>query len=765
MKHSNVQIVNSDNNNKYKNYIWILVMTVLIAFSSFMAYMATWGGYLRYRLYFIPAVIVGAFFAVIVHYYRKRYSWIGILLIIPLMAVFIPAGLTGGINGARIWIDIMIYSWNNMHDGGLGLLPITGNSRDIAAFAILISVIIGELSYWFVSSNALLQYEFYIMFWLIIQLLSGNISVLASSMLISLGIIIAITGKSYYITFRSVVLSVIIFVALVMSVNVSSDEIKGVTDVRHNINSEIDDIRYGDSQLPEGDITKAPVLLDNDKDMLTVWSEQEKNIYLNGFTGVNYDSASSMWKQLPDSVYGGDNYGMLDWLKERDFDPLSQVSLYYSLSTRRDKAEENDMKISVKNASRNYVYVPYSVNTFIHGKVKNVNDVYFKGKGLFGIKEYEIKEISGSKPSEIMVAEEWLTAPSTQLQQQYVEAEAVYREFVYDNYTSLTEEYYSIMNRLFWEDYSVENDSIYSAVSNVREILKETLSYTDSPQEVPQGEDALKWYLGTAHEGNAVVYASAAVQALRAHGIPARYAEGYYISASDLSRSANGQVILTGKNSHAWVEIYYDGIGWQPVDVTPGYFYDAVALQQMVNSPDTIHKTAALDDNDDTETGKVVSDEFNKSRMSDKIRKNVKNVTTFVLGIIAVIIILITLVISVMEIIYAFIMAKRRLLYRNSPDKDKVFILQKNIYHLLSAAGINATLGWNTKETDNIIADEFKSISHGDYTRVCDIFEKVIFGGIDPEAYELRTLETFADNLFSDHANSSWKMKLRLRYF
>ena len=44
-----------------------------------------------------------------------------------------------------------------------------------------------------------------------------------------------------------------------------------------------------------------------------------------------------------------------------------------------------------------------------------------------------------------------------------------------------------------------------------------------------------------------------------------------------------------------WAEVYFDGIGWLPVDVTPGYYYDAVKLQQMVATPDMVHKTLAED--------------------------------------------------------------------------------------------------------------------------------------------------------------------------
>ena len=44
-------------------------------------------------------------------------------------------------------------------------------------------------------------------------------------------------------------------------------------------------------------------------------------------------------------------------------------------------------------------------------------------------------------------------------------------------------------------------------------------------------------------------------------------------------------------------QVYFDGIGWLPVDVTPGYYYDAVKLQQMVATPDMVHKTLAEDHN------------------------------------------------------------------------------------------------------------------------------------------------------------------------
>lgn len=764
MKHSDVQVVDIDNNNRYKKIIWMIVMTIIIAMSAFMAFMATWRTYLPYKYYyFLPAVLVGAGFCVPVNIFKQRMPWIRILLLIPMLSVFIPAGPAGGINGARIWIDVMIYSWNKAHDGGLALVSFTGGSRDIIAFAMLMSVIIGELAFWFASANQLFQCELYIIFWIVIQLFSGSINVLACSMLIAAGIIMAACGKAFYITFRSIIMSVIIMFSFALAAVFNTEEISSVAETRAYIKEQIDNVRYGKAMLPEGDVSKASELKDNNSDMLTVWSGQEKNIYLKGYVGVNYDSETGTWKQMPDSAYGGDNYGMLAWLYKCGFNPLTQSSQYYSLSERQDKPEANTLKITVNNASRNYVYVPSSVNTFVQGKAKNNKDMNYAGKGITGSRQYEVSEISGSRPAELMIAEDWLAHPDSQ-QKEYVDAEAVYRDFVYDNYMAETKEYYELVNSLFWNDYELETDGVYGVVSRIREVLRSELTYDENMQAVPDGEDPLLWYVTQAHEGNAVIYASTAVLAFRAHGIPARYVEGYYISSSDFAKSPSGEVTLDGSNAHAWVEVYFDGIGWQPVDVTPGYYYEAAALQQMVNSPDNVHKTASLDDDKNSEAGRIIDDKNNESRTADGIIRNVWNTGLIVLGIAACIIIIIAVSIALLQIIYVIMGICQKKKYIESPIVNKAQMLCRYIYLLLKAKGIEATLGWNTEKTDKKIAERFKNIEPGDYSRICVILEKVIYGNIEPEGYELRTLETFTQEIYRDYSGDNWKTRIKAAF-
>ena len=43
---------------------------------------------------------------------------------------------------------------------------------------------------------------------------------------------------------------------------------------------------------------------------------------------------------------------------------------------------------------------------------------------------------------------------------------------------------------------------------------------------------------------------------------PARYVEGYDLSAAAIQKGGAEGVSLTEQDAHAWAEVYFDGIGW-----------------------------------------------------------------------------------------------------------------------------------------------------------------------------------------------------------
>lgn len=65
--------------------------------------------------------------------------------------------------------------------------------------------------------------------------------------------------------------------------------------------------------------------------------------------------------------------------------------------------------------------------------------------------------------------------------------------------------------------------------------------------------------------GHCQYFASASVMMLRAVGIPARYVSGYFAN----ERERDGQIIVRGRDAHAWTEAYFDTIGWVSLDATP----------------------------------------------------------------------------------------------------------------------------------------------------------------------------------------------------
>ncbi len=69
----------------------------------------------------------------------------------------------------------------------------------------------------------------------------------------------------------------------------------------------------------------------------------------------------------------------------------------------------------------------------------------------------------------------------------------------------------------------------------------------------------------TKKQGFCQQYAAAAAVLMRRAGLPARVVLGYTHAAPD----ANGQFTVTTNDAHAWVEVYFTGIGWIPFDPTP----------------------------------------------------------------------------------------------------------------------------------------------------------------------------------------------------
>ena len=80
-------------------------------------------------------------------------------------------------------------------------------------------------------------------------------------------------------------------------------------------------------------------------------------------------------------------------------------------------------------------------------------------------------------------------------------------------------------------------------------------------------DDAVARFLFGDKVGYCVHFAHAATYLARASGIPARVATGYAVDAR--YRYEGSALLIQDTNSHAWCEIYLEGVGWVPLDVAP----------------------------------------------------------------------------------------------------------------------------------------------------------------------------------------------------
>lgn len=136
---------------------------------------------------------------------------------------------------------------------------------------------------------------------------------------------------------------------------------------------------------------------------------------------------------------------------------------------------------------------------------------------------------------------------------------------VQSNYTALPSGVESGVYKLTEEIVANANTPFQKAQLIMEHFRSDRYSYTLDVDYPPQNRDFVSYFLLESKEGYCSYFASSMAVMARIAGLPSRYVEGYI-----LPNAQNGNVIVTGKNAHAWVEIYFEGFGWMTFDPTPG---------------------------------------------------------------------------------------------------------------------------------------------------------------------------------------------------
>lgn len=338
------------------------------------------------------------------------------------------------------------------------------------------------------------------------------------------------------------------------------------------------------------------------------------SLYLKGFAGANYTGES--WEGLHDSERKQydeivENYGdgsiTGDNLTSKYLRLLSDGVVAYE----RDKLlsfgkspngiwKRLEMDIKYVAANERYMYAPYFLGNLPEGEFTFESDLYIKPKKERDEYSYMFYDLSdgvyiNENLNKLIDLQKSIVIKDVERYNRFSIFEENYRKFVYNTYAGIpVNQFKQIEGIDLGVSKAYDVDSMIEVVKSVIKYLENTTRYTLSPGALPDGKDYIEYFLFDSKQGYCAHYASAAVMILRYYGVPARYVEGYIVTDRDIRNGSEGKklypqvtynesgeelwyqatktnVEIRDTNAHAWVEIYLDGVGWVPVEVTAGY--------------------------------------------------------------------------------------------------------------------------------------------------------------------------------------------------
>lgn len=249
-----------------------------------------------------------------------------------------------------------------------------------------------------------------------------------------------------------------------------------------------------------------------------------------------------------------------------------------------DRWPKRTVQITNKNAGRNRMYLPYeALEPIAYDKEGYL--CLAEGKAA---KEYELPILKRRGTLQWNMQRSLVSCLSGELYIDYMIAVGQYEQLAEKIYLQVPED--SKLVNYVKKD--VKEKLRFGVVLEVVDYVQETLEhqaiYSLTPGMLPEGEDFADYFFFEKKEGYCMHFATAGVLMFRALGIPARYVEGYVLPEQTIREAeeqvAMGEVAVAeipDKNAHAWVEIYMNGAGWMPIEVTPGYAMNSTGIESL----------------------------------------------------------------------------------------------------------------------------------------------------------------------------------------
>lgn len=500
-----------------------------------------------------------------------------------------------------------------------------------------------------------------------------------------------------------------------------------------------------------------------------------EGIYLKGYVGSIY--TGDRWKTHDRHIK--DNYKkIMESISSKDFEPAIGSSIFLKLNPYADSLFRGRIGIRYLKADKKYVYTPYFVD------YEDIEEIKFDyDMGIIPDNEMNIANYNYFYNLVRLLNQKYILSDSGILLNDiklnaslidFIKNEEQYRTFVYDTYTRFPERG---LERLK-EDFSREAvghkaENLADAISYIKDYLNRNTRYSLSPGSLPKGKDFVEYFLYENKAGYCTHYASAGALMLRAMGYPARYVEGYAVSRSDLSgysslyieeaSKTNNPVEITVRdyNAHAWVEVYFDGFGWIPVEFTA-----ASGMGDMINDINDINRYAhhAAEDTltptptptkdpkvqNPTETPKsdisptdIPSDKNNHGKnqwQTAKEKKHLLDKSWFLTAV--------SVLISAAGIVlYILNISKRNKGMANENYSRKALRVYEDIERLFIISHLLPKGSKSLEDSEEYIVKNCRFISSGEFEEFMNIAKKARFGRESIDFMEYTTVMYFYDSL------------------
>lgn len=302
----------------------------------------------------------------------------------------------------------------------------------------------------------------------------------------------------------------------------------------------------------------------------------DKHLYIRSWTGGLYED--SRWKDFPDSTYDGTEalfaknqgewYDQGAWLMEvaARNPSISQKLLNYTKENDLSAFKKPFTLAALYEKSR-FLLLPYDADFGGPYFRYDRSPISHEGKAY----STDVWDIPAGAILSLMARE----SISDPYYTTYIEAEKRYRDFVYAHYLTIPEETRTAIASLGTIPPAKTLSEKRARIDAVRHFLETNYTYTKNPGKTPADKDFISYFLTESRKGYCTSFASAAVMLLRASGIPARYAVGLSVDSEDLqnaplTKEGLHALSVNDHHAHAWVEVYVDGLGWRPCEMTPG---------------------------------------------------------------------------------------------------------------------------------------------------------------------------------------------------